>query len=427
MIVEIEERSPVEKILKIEVPAERVNSVLDDVVSEIRKRAKLKGFREGKAPLHLIKKLFKEEIIEKGMEKVIEETLPEVLKEQKIELLLHPRVEEVSSLNEGEPFRYSVLVEIRPDFELRKEDYVGLEVEREKDEVSEEEIDKMLEEVRYSFSPLKKVDEPIEERDAVVIAFEAFDGETPIPGHFAEALFIDVGTGEFNEVVEKALIGKRLGDKLTVEVEYPEEALNPLLAGKKVRYEIEVKEVHKRELQELTDELVKNLNLGVDTVDKLRELVKNRILQDKMRKNEARYREELLKKILEKVDFVVPKRYVEIKYYQLLEEVRETLAREGLSFEKLNLSQEKLRERLYPRAEEIAKEEILLDKIAQLEGIEISEEELQRNIETISKGLNISIKEAERIVYQNIAPKIMAEKVMKFLVENSKPLYKESL
>jgi len=426
MRLEVVEKSPVEKLLKIEIPPEEVNKVLEEVSSEIRKRAKLKGFREGKAPLYLVKKLFKEEIEEKGIERLIAQTLPKALEEKGLQPLLRPRVENVERLSEGEPFNYTVLVEIRPQFELKKEDYLGLEVEREKDEVSEEEVERLLQELRYSFSELKKTEEPIEERFAVVISFSAYDGENLIPGHEAEALFIDVGTGEFNEVVERALIGKKAGERLTVEVEYPENALNPLLAGKKVRYEIEIKEVYKRDLKELTDDFVKNLNLGVDSVERLRELIRDRLLKDKSRENENKYRERLLEKILEKVDFPVPERYVEIKLYQLIEQLREALENEGLSFEKMQLSFEKLKERLYPSAQKLAKEEILLEKIAEIEGIEIGEEEIRKQIETIQRGLQVSLEEASRIVYYNILPKMLAERVMKFLVENSKPIYKEN-
>lgn len=426
MRLEVEERSSVEKLLNIEVPPEEVDKIIEEVTAEVRKKAKLKGFREGKAPVYLVKKLFKEEIEEKGIERIIQKTLPSALEEKKLEPLLHPRVESIERLSEGEPFKYSVLVEIRPTFELKKEDYLGLEVEREKDEVSDEEVEKMLEELRYSFSELKKVDEPIQERFAAVIAFSAFDGENLIPGHQAEALFIDVGTGEFNEKVEKELIGKKPGDKLTVEVEYPAEALNPLLAGKKVRYEIEVKEVYKRELQELTDEFVQTLNLGIDSIEKLRETIRERLLKDKSRKNENQYREKLMEKILEKVDFSVPQRYVEIKFHQLVENLRESLEREGLSLDKMTLSPEKLRERLYPVAEKLSKEEIILDKIAELEGIEISEEEIQKQLQVIQQGLQVPLEEASRIVYYNILPKMLAERVMKYLVENSKPIYKEN-
>ncbi len=428
MRLEVEERSPVEKLLKVEIPAEEVDKVFNEVIQEVRKKAKLKGFREGKAPVYMVKKLFQDEIEEKCVEKLIANSLPTALSEQGLNPLLHPRVEKVDRPVEGSNFNYEVLVEIRPEFELKKEDYIGLEVEREKDEVSEEEVERMIEEIRLSFSELKPTEEPIEERFAVVVAFSAFEeGDKPIPGHSAEALFIDVGTGEFNEVVEKALIGKQVGDSFSVEIEYPAEALNPLLAGKKVRYDVTVKEVYKRELGELADKFVETLNLGVKSVEEFRELIRNRLLEKKKRQNEAHFRERILEKILEKVDFAVPQRYVEIKYYQLLEELRESLAKEGLSFEKMNLSPEKLRERLYPKALQIAKEEILLEKIAELEGIEISEEELNKNIETISKGLNISKEEAARMVYYNIAPKLLAERVMKFLEEKAIPVYKENL
>lgn len=426
MRLEIEEKSPVEKILKIEVPPEIVNKTMDEVTSEVRRRAKLRGFREGKVPISLVKKLFREEIEERSIERLVDRTLPEALKEKGLEPILHPRVQSFERLEEGKSFTYTVLVEIRPQFELKREDYVGIEVEREKDEVSDEEVERMLQEFRYSFSELKETDEPIEERFAVVISFEAFEGETPIPGHQAEALFIDIGTGEFNETVERALIGKKKGDELTVDVEYPKDALNPLLAGKKITYKIKVREVYKRELEELNDEFVRKLNLGFESLEQLRESIRNRLLQDRARRNENKYRERLLEKILSKVDFVVPERYVEIKFYQLVDQLRQSFEREGLSFEKMNISSEKLRERLLPLAEKLSKEEILLDKIAELENIKITEEEIREQIEKIAKGLGISVEEAGRIVYYNILPKMLAERVMNFLVENSKPIIKES-
>ncbi|WP_038055048.1 trigger factor [Thermodesulfobacterium hydrogeniphilum] len=426
MRVEIQDRSDVEKILKIEVPSERVNQIIGEVTNELKRKAKVKGFREGRVPAYLVKKLFKEEIQEKSVERLIERTLVEAIKEKNLEPLLRPKIEEMGELKEGEDFTYSVLVEVRPNIELKKEDYIGIEVEREPDEISEEEVDNILNEFRYSFSELKKAEEgeEIKERYIAVIKFEAYDGDQLIPGHQADALYIDVGTGEFNEKVEKELIGKKVGDKFTVVVDYPKEGLNPLLAGKSVRYEIEVKEIYKRDLKELSDEFVKSLNMGFETVEALRESIKNRLLNEKKRKNENAFREKLLSKILEKVDINVPQRYIELKLYQLIEQVKESLERDGFSFDSLNISMEKLRERLYPIAEKQAKEEILLEKIAEMENIEIPQEEIDKTVEGISKSLKVSKEQAINIVYFNILPKKLAEKTMQFLVENAKPIVK---
>jgi len=428
MKVELQDLNEVEKLLKVEVPKEKVNEVIQKITTQVRKKAKIKGFREGKVPVYLVKKLFKEEIEEKSIARIIEDTLNEAIKETKVEPLLRPKVEELGELKEGESFNYSVLVEVRPEINIKREDYIGIEVERDSDELDEEEVDKILNEFRYSFSGLKKVEkgEPIEERYVAVIKFEAYEGDKLIPGHQAEALFVDVGTGEFNEKVEKELVGKKEGDKFSVEVEYPEEGLNPLLAGKKVRYEIEVKEVYKRELKELNDEFVKSLNMGFETVEDLRESIKKRLSEEKKRKNENKFREKLLGKILEKVDFKVPSRYVELKLYQLLDQVRETLERDGLSFDKLNISMDKLKEKLYPIAERQAKEELLLEKISELENIEIPQEEIDKTVEDISKGLKISMEQARGIVYFNILPKRLAEKTLQFLVNNAKPTNKEN-
>jgi trigger factor len=428
MKVELQDLSEVEKILKIEVSQEKVDEIIQKVIHQIRKKAKVKGFREGKVPIYLVKKFYREEIEEKSIAKIIEDTLEKAVKEAKVEPLLRPKLEELGELEEGKPFNYSVLVEVRPEINVKKEDYIGIEIERESDEIDEEEVDRILNEFRYSFSPLKRAEkeEAIEDRSIAVIKFEAYDGEDLIPGHQAEALFIDVGTGEFNEKIEKELIGKKERDKFSVEVEYPEDGLNPLLAGKKVRYQIEVKEIYKRDLKELDDEFVKSLNMGFETVDALRESVKKRLLEDKKRRNEDRFRERLLEKILEKVDFKVPTRYIELKLYQLMDKIREGLERDGFSFDKLNISMEKLRERLYPIAEKQAKEELLLEKIAELENIEISQEEIDKTVETISKNLRVSLEQARGIVYFNILPKKLAEKTLQFLINNAKPITKEN-
>ncbi|QER41491.1 trigger factor [Thermodesulfobacterium sp. TA1] len=428
MRVEVENLSEVEKILKVEVPEDVVQSTLKEVTNELKRKAKVKGFREGKVPDYLVKKLFKEEIEGKTIDKLIEKTLYEAIKEAKLEPLLRPKLEDFGELKEGEKFKYSVLVEIRPVFELKKEDYLGIEVEKEKDEVKEEEVERLVDELRYSFSQLKKIEdeEPIAERYVAVISFEAYDENGLIPGHQAEALFVDVGTGEFNREVEEALIGKKVGDKFSVEVEYPQEGLNPLLAGKKVKYEIEVKEIYKRELQDLTDEFIKNLNIGFETVEALKESVKKRLLEEKKRKNENAVKEKVLEKILEKVDIKVPARYVELKLYQLIEQVKEGLERDGFSFEALNISMDKLKERLQPIAERQAKEELLLEKISEVENIEIPQEEIDKTIESIAQGLKVPVEQARNIVFFNILPKKLAEKTLNFLIENAKVVEKES-
>ncbi len=427
MRVEVQDLSEVEKILKIEIPQEKVSEVVDEVTRELRKNAKLKGFRKGKVPVYLVKKLFKEEIEERSVEKLIEKTLSEAIKEKELEPLLYPKLEEVGELKEGEPFSYSVLVEIRPEIELKKEDYIGIEVERDSDEVSEEEVETVIQELRYSFAKLEKVqDEPIEKRHVAVIRFVAYDGDKPVPGHQADALFIDVGTGEFNEKVEEALIGKKVGDRFSVEVEYPEEGLNPHLAGKKIRYDIEVKEVYKRELKELTDEFVKELNLGFNTVEELRESVKRRLEQEKKIKNDNALKERLLAKILEKVEIKVPKRYIDIKAQQLVEKIMESFEREGFNPELANITPERLRDRVYKLAETQAKEELLLEKIAELEGIEIPQEEINKYIENIANRLKVKKEDAERMVYYNILPKQLAQKTLDFLLKNAKVVIKEN-
>jgi len=165
--------------------------------------------------------------------------------------------------------------------------------------------------------------------------------------------------------------------------------------------------------------------MGFETVEALREAVRKRLLEEKKRKNENAVKEIVLGKILEKVDIKVPTRYVELKLYQLIEQIKESLERDGFSFETLNISIEKLKEKLQPIAERQAKEELLLEKIAEIENIEIPQEEIDKTVEAISQGLKISIEEARNIVFFNILPKKLAEKTLNFLIENAKVIEKE--
>ena len=426
MRVEVQDLSEVEKLLKIEVPSETVNKIFQKVVNDFKKRAKIKGFREGKVPVYLVKKLFQEEIEESSKEKIIDETLAEAVKQSKLTPLLDPQLEDFGELKENESFVYSVRLEVRPEFELKKEDYIGIEVEKEKVKVNEEEVERILREIGYNLAELEIKEGEIEERNIAIINFVAYDEEgKEIPGHKADALVVDVGTGEFNKEIEKNLIGKKKGDVFQVEVKYEEEGLNPLLAGKKVVYHIEVKEVMERKSVELTDERIKELSLGFNTVEELRERIRNRLKAEKERTIQAMFRERLLEKILEKVDFPVPQRYVELKLNQLVEKFLEGLERDGYSPAKMNLSIEKLREKLKPVAEKQAKEELILEKIAELENIDIPEEEVEKEVETLAKGLKISKDRARSIVYFNILPKRLAEKTLQFLEENAKVIEKE--
>ena len=421
MKVNVEDISAVEKRLRVEIPPEEVRKAVDRICQRLSRKVDLKGFRKGRVPKSVLKRLFREHIEDQVAELLISESLPKAVKESGLEPILRPLVEGRGRVNEKEAFQYTAAVEIRPQFELPRETYLGLELEKPSEEVPEEEVERYLEALRYTFAELKKApeDHELRERDVAIISFKAFEGERPIPGHEAEALYLDVGTGEFDARVEEALIGHKVEDEIEVEVEYPEEALNELLAGKKVRYQVKIREIYLRELSPLDDEFVKKMNLGFDSAKELRERVRAKLKEEKKRKAEEALRESLLSKILEKLDFPVPERYIEFKIAQMLEGIEQDLQQKGHTFESAGISVERLKKRLRPIAERQAREELVLEKIAEQENITLTQEELENKALEMAKASGTKPEEAARTIMLYMVPKLLAEKTLQFLISQA--------
>ncbi len=421
MKVSVEDISQVEKRLKVELPPEEVARAIDRTCQKLSQQVDLKGFRKGRVPKSVLKRLFRDHIEEKVVELLISESLPQAVKESGLEPILRPVVESHGEVKENESFAYTAAVDIRPEFELPREVYIGLEVEKPSEEVPEEEVEEYLEALRYTFAEIKKApeDHELQERDVAIIAFKAYDGDKPVPGHEAEALYVDVGTGEFDERVEKALLGHKVGDEIEVEVEYPEDALNELLAGKKIRYHVTLREIYVRELSPLNDEFVEKMKLGFKSAEDLRKRVRERLEKERKRKAEETLRENLLSKILEKVDFPVPERYIEFKLAQLIEGIEEDLRQRGHTFETAGITLERLKKKLRPIAERQAREELVLEKIAEQEGITVTQEDLEEKAQEMAKASGGKPEDAMRVILTYMVPKILAEKTLQFLVSQA--------
>ncbi len=362
MKVNVEDISSVQKKLKVELPPEVVNKEIDRACQRLGKEVSVKGFRKGRVPKAVVKRLFREHIEEKVVENLIQESLPKAIEESKLVPIVRPLIESYGEVKEKEAFHYTAVVDIRPEIELSPEDYKGLEIEAMPVEVTEEELENHLRAIQMTFADLKPADKDhqIRENDIAIISFKAYIDGQPVPGHEAEALYVDVGTGEFNATIEEKLIGKKAGDTVEVDVTYPEDSLNAQLAGQTVHYQVYIREIYVRDLKPLDDEFIKKMNLGFESVEHLRERIKRRLEEDKQKKADEFLKEQILAQLREKVKFEVPERYVEYKLARLIEQMEQSLQEKGHTFESAGISVQKLRERLRPLAEQQAREDLIL-------------------------------------------------------------------
>ncbi len=422
MKVNVEDISSVQKKLKVELPPEVVAREIDRACQKLGREVSVKGFRKGKVPKAVVKRLFREHIEERVIENLIQESLPKAIEESKLVPIVRPLIESHDQIKEKEAFSYTAVVDIRPEINIKPEDYKGLEVESMSTEVTEEELENHLRAIQMTFADLKPAekDHEIQLNDIAIISFKAYINGEPVPGHEAEALYVDVGTGEFNATIEEKLIGKKAGDIIEVDVTYPEDSLNAQLAGQTVHYKVQIREVYVRDLKPLDDEFIKKMNLGFESVEHLRERIKRRLEEDKKKKAEEFIREQILAQLREKILFEVPERYVEYKLARLMEQMQQSLEEKGHTFESAGISPQKLQERLRPLAEQQAREDLILEKIAEMENITVSGEELEEKAKALAEATRASLEEARAILATSMVPRIIADKTLQFLVSQAK-------
>ena len=419
MKVTVEDVSPVQKRLQVEIPEEKVATEFDKATKRIGQHVKIDGFRKGKAPKSLIKRYHGDLIQEEVLESLIRETFPKALEEVDLKLITEPRLDKAGELKEGEPFSYSALLDLWPEFELPQ--YKGIKIERPPIEVTDEEVDEQLHALRRHFGTIESLEEerPVEEGDIVILDFEGFHDGEPVEGLREENYYLEVGSGYFNEEFEKKLIGAEKGKEVEIEVTYPEDALNENVAGKTILYKVLVKDIKKRVMPELDDEFAQKFGPQYKTVEDLKNRLRYQIEQDKKEALERAMRQQLIDKILSQVEFPLPESLVEKKLVQMVDNVIAHLNERGMDLESTGMSEERLKEKMREDAERQVKMEIVLDKIAEKEGISVSEDELTDYLKASPEIKNIDPAHVTSAISEYVLPKLRAKNTIDFLLKHA--------
>jgi trigger factor len=424
MKASIEEITPVKKRLTVEVEAEEVNRKIDEAYKELKKKARVDGFRPGKVPRNILERHFGDQVTQDVKRGLLSETLPRAFEETKIFPVVMPVIED-ESLKAGEGYKYIALMEVRPQFELK--DYMGLEVEKEIVSVSDETVNSRLEEIRRVNSRMKPLDEDrgIQNDDCAILEYEAFEGERPIEGMKGENFLVRVGNSQFHPEFEKGLLGLKSGESAEITVDFEQGHPNTKLAGKKVLFKVKVTDVKLMELPELNDDFAKSLGADFNDLESL----KNRIREDIKGREEKRVDRELKRKLLDRiaatVSFELPESLVESEMKYALETVKQNLLRMGSNFEKAGLTEDKVREDFRPASEKRVKDLLILGEIARLNDLTLSETELDEGFADLAKGIGQDPKvvrqyyEAKGLL-DGFQDRLLEEKTLNYLVKGAK-------
>ena len=430
MKTNVEEISPVKKKLVVEIDSTEVDNMLQAAYKKVGKKAKIPGFRPGKAPKKILERYFGEQVHEDVTRDIISDTFPKALQETDMIPLGTPLLEK-ETLTAGKAFTYSAIMEVRPEIQVA--DYLGLEIEKEEAAVSDEKVRDRLEQIRKAHGKLNALEEdrPVKDGDYAVLEYEAFEDGSPIEGIKANNFMLHVGSGDFNTDFESALIGLKKGDKGEVDVDFEETYYHEKLAGKKVHFTFQIHDVKEMVLPELDDEFAKNFGEEFQDIKTLENRVREMVTAEEEKRVETDLKRRLIQKIAEKTEFDLPEVLVNAEIDNALNRVRENLMRSGSSLEKAGLSEEKLRQDFREDAEKRVKEMLILGEIANREDIGVNDEELAEGIAGIAQSMGQPVESIKqyyeaRGLMDSLRETLMEEKTLNYLVEHAKIISKQS-
>ncbi len=375
--------------MEVEIPADEVSAAFRRIVKNYTRQARIPGFRAGKVPPSLIRSRFDEQIRQDVVEQLLPQNFRNAIEAKGVQPISQPQVTELS-LQDGQPLRFKALFEVMPEIDLTG--YQDVKVEREKGELTEEELEAEVERVRDSRSTMEPVTEDRElvDGDFAQITFsgEVAGGESaenridePIAGQDVQ---LEVGGKNTLPAFNDALRGARPGQELKFEVTYPADFGEPRLAGKTIAYDVQVKSIKHRNAPEMNDEFAKTLG-EYETMDEFKTKLREHLAGDKQRQAEAATKDKVLEALADKYTFPIPETLVQQQIDARLDRGLRALAQQGMPQEQLrNLDFGRLRAAQRDQAIGEVQGTLLLDKIAQLEGVEVADAELDRELEMLS-------------------------------------------
>ncbi len=403
--------------LDIEIPLEEVEKTRERVTDSLKQRVRLPGFRPGKAPVSLIRSRFETEIRSEVLDALLPEAFRKSVDEQGLKVVGRPDVSDLH-YEPGQPVRFKAAFEVAPEFDV--EDYRGLPAKYEEPTVSDEEVEKRLESLREGKADFVNLDpRPIENGDHVLIHLKSLAG---LAEPIEQDAQIHVGGGETLPGFNEALIGASPDEPKNVDITYPEDYGQQDLAGKTVSFEVTAKTIRKKELPPLDDEFAKDLG-DYQNVDELRDMVRKAIFNEKQHVAQNAAKEELIDGLLEKHDFPIPEVYVDRQIENQVRIQLRELTDRGLDPSKLNLDWTKVKESHQDKARRNVRASLLLEKVAEKEGISATKDEVDREVQRIARQEREAVAvtrgrlEKEGVI-DRIASHIQTEKTLQFLFEN---------
>jgi len=407
--------------LDLEIPADEVTKKLESVAKEFARVARVPGFRPGKAPVSLIRRRFADDIKGEVVQSLVPQRVEQAVTEQKLTPVSQPQVEQLD-FTEGQPLKFRAVFEVLPEFELAS--YKDLDLEMPVMDVTDDDVTKEIESVRErsaAFAPVEG--RPAENGDYVQLKINGTPegGGEPIQ---ADSVLCHIGAEETMEPFNENLRGANTGDHKNFDVAYPADYPDAKLVGKTYHYAVEVLGIKNKKLPELNDEFAKDVS-DATTLDELKTKIREGLEHQRDHKHKELLREKVLAAIVKLHDFPVPESLVQHQMDVRLERFVRQLAGQGIDPRAVNFDWATLRNRQQERASDDVKAELIVDRIATAENIDINDEELNAELEHAAthSGESAAVIHA-RLTKQGtldrMKAKLRSDKTLDWLAQNSR-------
>ena len=414
-----------EGLLKVTVPAEKVDKALDQAFKKVVKQINVPGFRKGKVPRPIFEQRFGvEALYQDAVDILLPEAYGEAIDETGINPVAQPEVN-VTQIEKGKDFEFEATVTVEPEVQLG--DYKGLEIEKQDSELTDEDLQEAIDHsLGHLADMVVKEDGAVENGDTVNIDFDGYvDGEQ-FEGGQADGYDLEIGSGSFIPGFEDQLVGVKTGEEKDVVVTFPEEYHAEELAGKEATFKTKVNEIKYKEVPELDDEIANELDSDANSVDEYKENLRKRLSEQKAEEAENVEKEEAINKVTENTTIDIPQAMIDTELDRMVQEFGQRIQQQGLDlqtyFQISGQDESQLREQMKDDAEQRIKTNLTLSAIADKENIEANDEDIDKELEKMSKQFNISVEDIKNTLGNTdiIKNDVRIQKVIDLLRDNAK-------
>ena len=400
MEVTVNDVSPVKKSLQIEVPEKEVISELDSAYKELKKTAKVKGFRPGKAPRNILEKYYKKEVNSDVVSKLVQKSMVEAFEGKDFKIVGQPVVEP-SELEGNGPYKYQVIVEVRP--EIEDIDYKGLDLKETQYKITDGEVDAQLQMLQKTMSDKVKVDEDRSVRvdDFAFIDYECFKEGEAFKGYAkAENFPLKVGAGHFTKEFDDAVTGMNIGESKEIFISFSEEYSIKKLAGHEITFKITLNEIRIEDVPEIDDALAQKLG-RYNSIKELKQAIVDNLHTGYEKRKEQEINEQIFTFLLADKDFEVPEAMIEHETAGIVAEAERSFAHHNMTLEQVGMTKEKLAERSRDTAIKQVRRHLVLEKIVEQENLTLSDDELEDGYMEMAKDFGQPVEEIKKYYEQN--------------------------